>query len=192
VEIKSTRVLKEMRDVLFTPSATGSNEVYWVFSDFNNKTWKNMTITTPGLYGKEFPKTYGHYHTTTDKTETYKLISGNGIFLLQKKHSENGVLIPYIVEEVILIGCDTGDEVTIKKEYGHSWSNVGDTPLITFDDWNWGHSPNDYEPIKQQHGMAYYIVSEQRELQLIQNPNYKNLPAPKWMTAKEFVSYSHL
>jgi oxalate decarboxylase/phosphoglucose isomerase-like protein (cupin superfamily) len=190
MEIKSVRTLEEMREVLKTYNAPGPKNVYWVFSDLGHKVWENMTIITPGLYGGEYPKTYGHYHTTTDAKETYHLVNGQGVFLLQKKHVENGKIIIDVVDEVLLIGCQPGDEVTISKEYGHSWSNTGLTPLITFDNWTSGHSPDDYDPMKTQQGMAYYLTDNNGELKLVPNPKYKNLPEPKWMTAAEFLKHS--
>ena len=42
-----------------------------------------MTVTSPGLSSKN-SKTYGHYHNTV-VTERYKLLSGQGILLMQKR-----------------------------------------------------------------------------------------------------------
>ena len=60
-----------------------STDVYWVFSGISNE-WENMTVISPGLCGDEFPKTYGHYH-NTEVTEKYKLLSGQGILLMQRR-----------------------------------------------------------------------------------------------------------
>ena len=187
MKISSSRNIEELRGVLRTPKSTGPETAYWVFSGIGHKRWENMTITTPGLYDSEYPKTYGHYHSVSTEIEIYKVISGQGIFQLQKKHVENGRLIENMVDEVYLLGAEVGDEIAIKPEYGHSWSNVGNTPLITFDNWRFGHSPNDYLPIKKQQGMAYYLIEENKELKAVPNEKYVNLPKPKWITVKEFM-----
>ncbi len=185
--INSTRTLESLREVLKNPNAQGPENAYWVYSQLGHKKWENMTITSPGSYDGEYPKTYGHYHSSSDEIEVYKLISGQGIFLLQKKHVENGKLIPEIVDEVFMVGAQIGDEIAIPPVYGHSWSNVGNTPLITFDNWRFGHVPQDYEPIKTQQGMAYYLINGKNGIDLVENPKYKNIPKPKWLTAKEFM-----
>jgi hypothetical protein len=37
--------------------------VYWVFSNIS-KTGENLTLISPGDYNGEFPKTFGHYHSS--------------------------------------------------------------------------------------------------------------------------------
>ncbi len=191
MNIKTTKRLFELKDVLKDPLSENEEleeSIYWVFSDITKEQWKNMTVTKPGKISTEFPKTYGHYHATSNTPETYKLISGKGIFMLQKKHYENEVWVPEMVDAVYLIVGETaGDTVVITNEYGHSWSNIGNEPLVTFDDWNEGHTPADYEPIKKLKGMAYYLVEQNGNVDIVPNPNYKNLPKPQWVTPKEFV-----
>lgn len=189
MEIKSSRTLEELKSVLQNPDANGPNVVYWVFKDITQSTWANMTVTVAGRYDKEYPKTYGHYHTSSEADEVYRLIHGRGIFLLQKKHiDENGNFVPDIVDEVYVIQADTPDEeIVVPKEYGHSWSNIGDTPLITFDNWIYDHNPADYKPIEKLKGLVYYVVENNGNVELIPNPNYKKHPKPIWVTPKEFA-----
>jgi oxalate decarboxylase/phosphoglucose isomerase-like protein (cupin superfamily) len=175
----------EIKDVLLEPKANGPEIAYWIFSHLSqdikqDKKWENMTVLAPGTYGKEFTKTFGHYH-THHILETYKLVAGEGIFILQKKHKDN----PENVEEVYMVKLSPKDEITIPYEFGHSWSNVGNTPLITFDDWDAGHVPTDYEAIKRLKGMCFYVVND-GGVKFIPNPRYKKHPEPKVVTAKEF------
>lgn len=178
------RSKKELNDVLQTPKAPGPDIAYWIFGDLTEEKWANMTIVTPGRYGKEFPKTYGHYH-SKDMLEIYRLTAGNGILLLQKKYYSKGKYIPNIIKEAYLVKFDIGDELIIPPDFGHSWTNVGDTPLITFDDWRAGHTGTDYELIKRFHGMCFYIVDD-NGIKFVANPNYKKHPDPKVITAKQF------
>lgn len=185
MRISSIRELAALKPVLKDPSSSGPDPVYWVFGEISEEKWANMTITTAGRFNGEYPKMFGHYH-GVDVNETYRLISGEGVFYLQKKHYENGQWIPEMVDEVYLIKAKPGDEITITAEYGHHWSNIGNEPLVTFDDWRSGHKPTDYSDVEKLRGMAYYLVEENGEIKTKPNPNYKNSPEPMWITSKEF------
>lgn len=180
------RTLEDLRPVLMDPSALGPETVYWVFdqSTLDNR-WQNMTVITPGLLGREFPKTFGHYHGVMID-EIYTEVLGRGLLLLQKKVLRSGQFVPDEVSEVLIIQAGHGDKVTIPPEYGHFWSNVGPDPIITFDDWRVGHQPSDYEAIRNLHGMSYYLTKKGEQIVPEPNPNYRNLPEPKFLTAREF------
>ena len=196
MKLSSTRKLEDLKVVLKDPSSTGPDPAYWVFSDVTeghpeldsgSKNWANITVWAPGKLGEEYNKTFGHYHPENAVDETYHVIEGKGILQLQKRHIENGVWIKEKVDEVFLIKAEAGDEIIITWEYGHCWSNVGDEPLITYDNWRSGHSPSDYEPIEKLHGLAYYLLEENGEVKATPNPNYRNLPKPEWLTPEEYT-----
>ena len=73
MKIKSARPLSELKSVLMDANSSGPDPAYWVFEDITKDKWHNMTVTAPGDYNGEFPKTFGHYH-GSDSNETYKLI----------------------------------------------------------------------------------------------------------------------
>lgn len=189
MKLASIRDLKGIVPVLYDPYSSGVDPVYWVFSNISKDKWENITIIVPGLIGNEYPKTFGHYHGSL-VTETYKLVSGEGTLMLQKKHYDkaSGVWSPELVDEVILIEAKEEDEIIIPSDYGHSWSNTGQCPLISVDDWRSGHLSSDYEEIQRLKGMAYYLTFQDNEKKLIENPNYVSIPKPVYMTAKEFNS----
>lgn len=190
MKLNVARTLEDLRPVLLDPSADGPEIVYWVFGKAGlDVTWENMTIITPGLLGRELPKTYGHYH-GTNIDEIYTEVSGQGILLLQKKIVRNGAFVPNEVSEVLLVRVSHGEKVTIRPQYGHSWSNTGSQPFITYDNWRAGHSPSDYEVIKDLHGMAYYLTKDGDKVVPVANPNYKNLPQPIFLSAEEFNKHS--
>ncbi len=187
MKLGSTRELAGLKPVLKDPNATGPDPVYWVFTEMTeHEPWFNLTVTTAGQYNGEFAKTFGHYHPDNAPDETYKIVSGEGIMVLQKKHFENGQLDPTRVDEVLLVKLHPGDEAIIKQEYGHSMTNVGAFPLMTYDDWRSGHQPSDYEPMEKMQGMAYYLVPDGHDVKAVPNPNYRELPDPVWLNAVEF------
>lgn len=191
MKLGSIRQLDGMKPVLKDPESNGPDPVYWVFPEISDTGWANMTVIAPGRFDGEYPKTFGHYHPEDAPDETYHLIEGEGILQLQKKQVVNGVWDSSRVEEVYLIKAKPGDEIVISKEFGHSWSNIGHEPLLSFDDWRLGHTPTDYEPIERLHGMAYYLVEEDGEVKAKGNPNYANLPQPKWLATSEFKALAN-
>ena len=188
MKLGTIKELFALKEVLKDPEKSTLDPVYWVFYELTSDSWANSTIISPGKLGEEYPKTFGHYHPEDAPDEIYHVLSGKGILQLQKKHIENGALVPEIVDEVYLISAKEGEEIIIKKEFGHSWSNVGKLPLMQFDDWRLGHTPDDYEPIKKTHGMAYYLIEEDGKPKALKNPNYKSVPEPKWVSVEEFKS----
>lgn len=187
MQLVSSRTLDDLRPALQDPDATGPDPVYQVFS-LDDPKWANQTEIAFGKIGQEYPKTFGHYHGKAIE-ETYQVVSGKGIFLLQSKFFENNKWIEDKVSEVILITATAGDEIIITPEWGHSWSNVDDTPLITHDNWRAGHSPTDYDVMTRLHGMAYYLVELGDQPTPVANPQYRDLPQPRWMSAVEFQNY---
>jgi oxalate decarboxylase/phosphoglucose isomerase-like protein (cupin superfamily) len=142
---------------------------------------------TSGKYGEEYPKTFGHYH-GAQVLETYHIISGEGVMQLQKKFMEQKMWVPEKVTEVFLVSVKAGEEITISPEYGHSLSNVGNLPLIAYDNWTAGHSPTDYAMVEKLQGLAYYLINDGGKVKAVANLKYVNLPEPVWMSAEEYKS----
>ena len=88
--LHSTRSRKELSEVMLNPQSEGPDPVYVVFSGVAEGEWENVTIISNGFLDKEFPKTYGHYHPENSPIEIYKVLEGEGAFLLQEKFIENG------------------------------------------------------------------------------------------------------
>lgn len=187
MKLGTQKTLEQLKLVLKDPQSNGPDPVYWVFNDVPWKGKKgNITIWAPGKIGEEYTKTFGHYH-DAQINETYNVIAGEGIFQMMKKHFEGDRWDSSKVDVVYLVKAKPGDEVLITPEFGHSWSNTGDLPLITFDNWTSGHKPSDYADIEKLHGLAYYLIEENGEPKAVPNPNYKDLPEPIWITAEEFA-----
>jgi len=201
MKLNVQKTLEQLKPVLISSKSKGPDPVYFVFQELEDKKWANITIIQNGKLGTEYPKTYGHYH-GTDVNETYKVLAGEGVMQLNKKHMDGENWDSSKVDAVYLVRAKEGDEITITPEYGHSWSNVGDLPFITFDNWTSGHTPTDYEDVEKHHGLAYYLVEEKGQPKAIPNPNYQHCPKssghscyatapePIWMTAEEFAKLS--
>ena len=177
------RTHQAMADVLMSPNSLGPRVHYFMLRGGSDR--KNITIWQSGTVGDEYIKTFGHYH-VSDFLETYKIIFGEGIMLLQiRKTDKDGLPIDDEIESVRAIFVKEGKEVQIPKRAGHLIVNTGGSWLVTIDNSpvEWGKNKEakwpkhaDYEPIRQLHGFAYYVVNKNGLPFFIKNPNYKNAP----------------
>ncbi len=183
---------EDMKDVLMHPDAQGPEIHYYMIRGGVDKT--NITVWETGTIGGEYIKTYGHYH-EGKLDETYRVIEGEGVVLLQRRKEENGSQVDDEIESFYAIKVKVGDSVFIPSGTGHLVANTGKTWLVTVDNSpvNFaevdpvslpGHA--DYEPVKKLHGFAYYLVEENGQPSLVKNPNYKNVPEPQWLTPEEY------
>ena len=179
----AVRTQEEMREVLMDPNAVGPDVHYFMMRGGSEK--KNITVWQSGLVGEEYIKTYGHYH-VIDFIETYTVLAGEGIILLQKrKQGSDGLPIDDEVESVKAIFVKAGSVVPIPERDGHLAVNIGESWFVTSDD-----SPvdlrkiketawpthADYSPVKKMQGFAYYVVQKDGKPSFVKNPNYKNTP----------------
>lgn len=189
----AAREHEKMKEVLMHPELPGPDIHYYMIR--GGKIKKNITVWETGTVGGEYIKTYGHYH-VGKLDETYWVIEGEGVLLLQKRKEVNGSPVDDEIESFIAIKVKVGDSVFIPSGTGHLVSNIGKTWLVTSDDSpvNFeeldpvslpGHA--DYEPVKKMRGFAYYLIEENGEPTLVKNPNYKEVPEPIWLTTQEFA-----
>ncbi|MBI2334868.1 cupin domain-containing protein [Candidatus Daviesbacteria bacterium] len=184
------RTHEKMKEVLMHPDVTSGPEIHY-YMIRGGKDKKNITVWETGTVGGEYIKTYGHYH-VGKLDETYWILEGEGIVLLQKRKDEKDDEI----ETFYAIPVKAGDSVFIPSGMGHLVVNTGKQWLVTSDDSpvNFeeadpvslpGHA--DYEPVKRMHGFAYYCIEEDGKPTLVKNPNYKVIPEPQWLTPSEYA-----
>lgn len=178
----AARSHEKMKEVLMDPNATGPVNHYYMIRGGVDQ--KNITVWEPGLVGKEYIKTYGHYH-VGKLDETYWILFGQGIALLQKLATDDqGNMIADTVEEFKAVFVKQNDSVYMPAGYGHLVANVGTTYFVTADDSpvNFeekdptslpGHA--DYQLVKQMQGFAYYVVEENGKPALVRNKKYKKI-----------------
>lgn len=180
------RSQEKMQEVLFNPNASAPAVHYYMIRGGKDKT--NITVWETGTIDGEYIKTYGHYH-VGDISETYTILQGTGILLLQtRKMGPDGKRIDDEVEKFEALEVKAGDKVFIKPEIGHLMVNTGKTWLVTSDDSPVyagdadpaglpGHA--DYEVVKKMGGFAYFVVEKDGQPTLIKNPKYKFVPEAK-------------
>ena len=179
-EAFASRTHQKMQEVLMDPSAEGPAVHYYMIRGGSKK--RNVTVWEPGTVGGEYIKIYGHYH-VGDLDETYWVVQGKGIALLQKMVVENGVPQPDRIEEFKAVTVKAGESVYMPSGYGHLVVNTGSEWLVTVDDSPVegagdsalmpGHA--DYELVKKMHGFAYYVVERDGKPALVANKLYKEV-----------------
>lgn len=178
----AARTQEKMREVLMDPDGVGPAIHYYMIRGGVDQ--KNITVWEPGTISGEYIKTYGHYH-VGDLSETYWIIYGTGVALLQKlKEDSDGKIISDEVEEFKAIPVKAGDEIFMPPKYGHLVANIGTTYFGTaddspvyFDDPDPSGLPGhaDYSLVQKMRGFAYYVVEHEGRPALKRNPLYKSI-----------------
>jgi glucose-6-phosphate isomerase, archaeal len=178
----AARTNEKMKEVLMDSEGVGPAIHYYMIRGGSEQ--KNITVWEPGTISGEYIKTYGHYH-AGDLSETYQIIYGEGIALIQKlAEDENGKIIPDVVENFKAISVEVGQKIFMPSKFGHLLVNVGKTYSATVDD-----SPVDFEDrdptsfpghadyslVKKMRGFAYYVVEHDDKPALKKNPLYKKI-----------------
>ena len=175
-DIFAVRTHEKMKEVLWKPDAPGPETHYYMIRGGSDK--KNITVWESGTVGGEYIKTYGHYH-VDDLPETYWILEGEGIALLQKRSDS----APDALEEFKVVPVKAGDVLNIPIRYGHLVVNVGKTFFTTSDDSpvNFGNDSAsmpahaDYKPVQALGGFAYFVVEHEGKPALVRNKKYTSI-----------------
>ncbi len=174
----AVRTHEKMKDVLMNPNAVGPDPHYYMIRGGTDV--RNITVWEPGTIGGEYIKTYGHYH-IGQLDETYWVLHGEGVALIQKMVEVNGVAVPDKLELFRALPVKTGDSVYMAPGHGHLLVNIGKTYFVTADNSpvNFGDKDPvsmpghaDYEMVKMMRGFAYYVVEHEGGVALKKNPLY--------------------
>jgi glucose-6-phosphate isomerase len=123
----------------------------------------DITVIFPIMLGCEFNKTKGHTH-TNECGETYIVLEGEAIFLLQKENGDT-------IEDVYAVKAKQGEICVVPRFYSHIIINPTDKILKTAN-WVDKKMENSYEGIQKRNGACYFYTTQD----WIDNKNYKNIP----------------
>jgi len=175
------RYAHDLKPVLYQPEALDDNfPAYFMYRDtYRNEEEKKIiekarlrfdyTITPPNMIGKEYIKTYGHYHPKAGELsypEVYQVLEGKALFILQKRGERDDV-----IESLAVVEVNEGEVIIVPPEYGHVMVNQTDQKLIT-SNWVCRDFKSIYEPYTKLSGACYYLTVNG----WIKNENYKTTP----------------
>lgn len=119
-----------------------------------------LSIVHPGLVGKEFYMTKGHFHTVLDTAEVYYCIRGTGKMVMETPEGDSAV------EDL-----EPGKVLYVPPRWAHRSVNTSlDQELVTFFIYpaNAGH---DYGSIEVQ-GFRKLVIYENDHIEIIDNPKW--------------------
>ncbi|MEA3254949.1 MAG: glucose-6-phosphate isomerase family protein [Candidatus Altiarchaeota archaeon] len=190
------RMLSEIKEVVYDLEWLGNSsdtELYYMYRDLalngqDRGLMKGMdlrydiTVIPPGMLGREYVKTMGHYHppipgTKLSYTEIYEVLEGRAHYLLQRLEDEG-------ITDVILIEAVEGDKVIIPPNYGHITINPSGK-VLKMANFVSSKFSSVYEPIKERHGGAYFeLVDGFRR-----NEYYAHVPELRRVKARDLSEF---
>jgi glucose-6-phosphate isomerase len=169
MEVKpQIRYLEELEKVVYDKEwfkKTKNFPLYYIFRGVKekNEIRYDITVIPPRMLGKEFVKTKGHYH-IGNFGELYKVLAGEGIFLMQKKD----------LSDAYFVKAKRGDFVKIPPNYGHTIINPS-RKTLKIANWVSKYCQSDYQSIEKMGGFCYYYTIDG----WVENKNYKKIPKLK-------------
>ncbi len=194
----SCRRLPEARYAFADEDAPGMDELYYMYRDVAQAGDRgtlaqhglrfDLTLIPPGLVGREYNKTVGHYHpvkegTTYTYPEVYEVLHGEATYLLQRSGEVRGA-----VEDVVVCLVKPGEKLVIPPGYGHVTINAGTLPLVMAN-WVAGEFSSVYGEIRELRGGAYYLQSRGGRPQWTLNPRYKLAPPLRYAAVSDYPAF---
>jgi len=194
------RTLADMKDYLADPEASFAGEsVYDMYravhlpqdaEKFKNAGLRfDITVFHPGILGKEFCKTAGHYHpfkpgTNVRYPETYEVVKGRALFLMQRMDDSFSQVLDFYAIEV-----NESQDVIFLPGYAHFLINPTEDILIT-SNWSGDNFNSLYEPAAKYHGASYYVLKgNDGKPEFVPNKNYSSVPELKKLRPKELPHF---
>ncbi|SES62425.1 glucose-6-phosphate isomerase [Methanococcoides vulcani] len=142
----------------------------------------DITVIPPGMLGREFVKTAGHYHPNVpgeeiSYPEVYQVLEGEATYLLQKHEFDD-------IVDVVVIKAKAGDIALIPPDYGHVTINASDEPL-KMANWVCCDFASSYAPFRDMAGGAYYLLDKG----FVRNPCYEDLPELRYITPVDIPEF---
>src|SRR3989304_3665222 len=171
----SSRTIRDMEKVLKDKIIINDDSLYYMYRDVRervdeekikaNKLRYDLTVILPRMIGREFNKTYGHYHPSS-YPEVYEVISGRALYLLQKQGKNDDE-----IDEAFLIEVNAGEKTIIPPNFGHITINPLFKPLV-MSNWVCNDFNSEYESFESHQGGSFYVFKSK----IIKNSHYKKLP----------------
>ncbi len=176
--VPDIRTMEQMKPVLMDKTVAKPRECYFMYRDVHLLRDKeflkqsglryDITVIPPAMFGKEFAKTFGHFHPFVPSRnisypEVYEVLHGTAHYIQQKGKTK--------VEDVVLIEAKPGDKVVMFPGYGHLTVNPGKEPLV-MSNWICDMFSSDYEKVKELAGFCYYETKDG----FVKNKHYKVMP----------------
>lgn len=149
----------------------------------------DLTVILPSPVHGECKKTSGHFHSMIPNSasayaEIYEVILGTALYILMKVNDPSLPVQQQKIEDAYLVEVHEGERIVLPPLYGHASINIGEGPLV-FSNIASSGNRSDYGPIRQRHGLCYYVAKDGGTISITKNPNYDQVPQPKVLRPQE-------
>jgi glucose-6-phosphate isomerase len=183
------RTLKAIYPVTRDPDPSGPPTLYWMYRDLHRPTHTKLirdaklrydiSVFAPGRLGSEYLKSSGHYHPLIPGyplayPEVYEIIQGRATFILQKVQNFCALPEQMVVEDIIVLEAEAGQQAMMPPDYGHVTVNTLDEPMVMV---NWVSDAfrSHYYSVEKTRGFGYYLLAGELPT-YEQNPAYRRVP----------------
>lgn len=170
------RTGERMREVLMEPGKLGAGECYYMHRGVCRERdcgaieraglRYDITVIPAIMHGREFNKTYGHFHervkgagTKITYPEVYEVLQGKAHYLMQNQTSG----------DVFFVEAKPGEKVVVPPNYGHVTINPSKTETLVMANWVERNFKSEYAEFRERRGAMYYETTGG----FVENKNYK-------------------
>jgi oxalate decarboxylase/phosphoglucose isomerase-like protein (cupin superfamily) len=145
--------------------------------DTKNKNFNYDLIFLPyGLLGIEYVKTHIYYskHKEGKYDCIVEVMYGELTVLMQKNQEEvdeYSTVTP--VEEIVIVSLKKGQRLAIPTGVFYTFANTGMTSALFSKLSSKQHKEIDYEILRKEKGLAFYLISKNAKIEVVANPKYK-------------------
>ncbi len=164
----STRMLSDINETLMDKLEIKEDKpIYIMYREVYKKSDLrfDITVIASRILGKEYARTYGHYHPIAEGKlsypEIYQVLFGDARFILQRPNSDH-------TTDVIVVSAKDGDVVLIPPNYGHVTINVSKEKPLFLSNLVADVFESDYSEYKKNNGQVIYYTADD----LVQHTNY--------------------
>ncbi len=194
--------LRDISPSLLNKSLMYPEQVYKHHKEMKLRTHSNLSgnytydvIYLPdGLLGIEYIKTHIFFAPESKPIASIvQVLSGNLTVLMQKNRQKQSIYdLESHVDEAILVEASEGEKVAIPSGFYYTFVNTSSEPTAFARVVSEEHLAN-YEALRRESGLAYYLISKNARQEVVVNPRYRTVPDLKSLTVTEVntrTSYS--
>lgn len=147
----------------------------------------DLILLPAGLLGIEYTKTHIFHINTAyaDIACVIQVLEGQISILMQRNKLKNDPFeINTEVEAALVVDLGVGDTVAIPAGYYYTFVNVGETVAVFARLLGQEHQI-DYQTLRRENGLAYYLISKNARREIVSNPRYRHSVEVEFVSAAE-------
>jgi oxalate decarboxylase/phosphoglucose isomerase-like protein (cupin superfamily) len=158
------KVYKYHRNVYFRDSSSNSPLTY------------DIIYLPFGLLGIEFIKTHVFYSDYVEGKydSVVEVLAGNLTVMIQKNREKDSDFdTETFVDEITIITLKKGERLCIPTGVYYTFVNTGIVPVVFSNITGHPHRSTDYNLLRKEKGLAYFLISKNAKVEVVANPKYK-------------------